>query len=111
MQASSREAIIRAVLRGKDSFVEKRLLPCHRSLTWDIKTFRGERDDSDQEDPDAFELDLDAEVRRMTEEEFVRKILAGIDDNSINDRGLFTAIKKLEGVQAVNDEVHKLSES
>ena len=111
VRASSREAIIRAVLRGKDSFIEKRLLPCHQSLMWDIKTFRGDPDDSDQEDPDAFELELDAEVRSMTEDEFVKKILTGIDDNSINDPGFYTAIKKLEGVQAVGDAIHELTES
>ena len=111
VRASSRESIIRAVLRGKDSFVENRLFPCHQKMMWDIKTFRGDPDDSDQEDPDAFEFDPDAEVRRMTKDEFVKKILTGIDDNSINDRGFFTAIKKLKGVQAVDDEVHKLTES
>ena len=94
VQASSREAIIRAVLRGRDKFIETRLLPCHRGLMWKIKTFRGDEDDPAKDDPDAFRLDMDADVRGMTEEEFVSKILTDIDENSINDRGFYTAILK-----------------
>lgn len=110
VEASSREAIIRAVLRGKDSFVEKRLLPCHQMLLWDIKQFRGDPDDSDQDNPDAFEQDPDCEVKSLTEEQFIQKILADIDDNSINDRGFYTAIKELHGVKAVDSKVHELQE-
>ena len=110
VEASSREAMIRAILQGKDSFVEKRLLPCHESLLWDIKQFRGDPDDSDQDDPDAFEQDPDSEVKSLTEEQFIQKILAGIDDNSINDRGFHTAITELQNVKTVNDKVHKLKE-
>ncbi len=94
VQASSREAIIRAVLRERDKFIETRLLPCHRRLMWKIKTFRGDEDDPAKDDPDAFRLDMDADVRGMTEEEFVSKILTDIDENSINDRGFYTAILK-----------------
>jgi hypothetical protein len=110
VQASSREAIIRAVLRGRDKFIERRLLPCHRGLMWKIKTFRGDEDDPEKDDPEAFRLEMDAEVRGMTEEEFVNKILTDIDENSINDRGFYTAILKLENVQPVYDKVYELNE-
>ncbi len=110
VQASSREAIIRAVLRGRDKFIERRLLPCHRGLMWKIKTFRGDEDDPGEDDPDAFRLDMDADVRGMTEEDFVNKILTDIDENSINDRGFYTAILKMETVQPVYDKVYVLQE-
>ena len=110
VEADSREAIIKAVLRGTDKFVEKRLLPCHQALLWDIRQFRGDSDDSDLDDPDAFEADPDAEVKTLTEDKFVQKILGGIDDNSINDRGFYTAIKTLTGVKSAGDQVHKLKE-
>lgn len=110
VEASSREAVIQSILQSQDSFVEKRLLPCHQSLMWDIKQFRGDPADSDQDDPDAFAQDPDAEVKSLTAEQFIQKILAGIDDNSINDRGFYTAIKELRGVEAVGDTVHKLQQ-
>ena len=53
---------------------------------------------------------MDADVRGMTEEEFVSKILTDIDENSINDRGFYTAILKLENAQPVYDKVYELNE-
>lgn len=76
---------------------------------WKIKTFRGDEDDPGL-DPEAFRLDMAADVRGMTEEEFVNKILADIDENSINDRGPYTAILKLENVQPLCDTVYVLNE-
>ena len=114
VQATSREEIIKAVLRRQDSFVEKRLFPCHWRLMWDIKTFRGDPSDSKESDPgrsdpgadlveDFLELDLGAEVRRLTEAEFVRKILKSIDDNAINDGGFYTAIRQQGSVHILNE--------
>lgn len=77
---------------------------------WKIKTFRGDEDDPEKDDPEAFRLEMDAEVRGMTEEEFVSKILTDIDENSINDRGFYTAILKLENAQPVYDKVYELNE-
>ncbi len=107
VQASSREAIITAILRGQDSFVEKRLTPCHQYLTCLIKNFRGDPADSIEE----FEPDPDALIKTMTEDEAVKKILQEIDDNSVNDGGFYTAIQKLEGVEPAGEGVHQLNKS
>ncbi len=66
---------------------------------WKFKTFRGDEDDPAKDNPEAFRLDLAADVRGLTEEEFVNKILTDIDEDSINDRVFYTAILKLENVQ------------
>ncbi len=84
VEASSREAIVKAVLQGKDTFIEKRLLPCHHDLLWDIEQFRDDPDEETSDDEDAFRLDPDAAVRTLSEDDFIRKILKGIHDNSIN---------------------------
>ncbi len=63
--------------------------------------------DSDEE----FEPDPDASIKTMTEDEAVKKILQEIDDNSVNDGGFYTAIQKLEGVEAAGQEVHQLNTS
>ena len=77
---------------------------------WKIKTFRGDEDDPATDDPEAFRLDMDADVRGRTEEDFVNKTLTDIDENSINDRGFYTAILKMEHVQPVYDKVYVLHE-
>ncbi len=107
VQASSREAIIRAIFRGQDTFVEKRLTPCHQYLSCLIKNFRGDPADSDEE----FEPDPDALIKTMTEDEAVKKILQEIDGNSVNDGGFYTAIQKLECVEAAGQGVHQLNTS
>jgi len=102
VQASSQ-----VILRGQDTFVEKRLTPCHQYLSCLIKNFRGDPADSDEE----FEPDPDALIKTMTEDEAVKKILQEIDGNSVNDRGFYTAIQKLEGVEAAGRGVHQLNTS
>ena len=77
---------------------------------WDIKQFRGDPNDDDLDDPDAFEQDPDSEVKKLSEQQFIQKILAGIDENSINDRGFYTAIKEVKGLEAIGDNIHKLQE-
>jgi len=47
----------------------------------------------------------------MTEDEAVKKILQEIDDNSINDGGFYTAIQKLEDVEAAGQGVDQLNTS
>lgn len=42
VRAESREEIIKTILRGQDSFVERRLTPCHEYLRNLFKKFRGE---------------------------------------------------------------------
>ncbi len=71
VQASSREAITTARLRGQDSFVTKRLTPCHQYLTCLIKNFRGDPADSSEE----FEPDPDALIKTMTEDEAMQSQL------------------------------------
>jgi len=72
-----------------------------------IKNFRGDPADSDEE----FAPDPDASIKTMTEDEAVKKILQEIDDNSINDGGFYTAIQKLEDVEAAGQGVHRLNTS
>ncbi len=102
VQASSQ-----VILRGQDTFVEKRLTPCHQYLSCLIKNFRGDPADSDEE----FEPDPDALIKTMTEDEAVKKILQEIDGNSVNDGGFYTAIQKLECVEAAGQGVHQLNTS
>ncbi len=47
----------------------------------------------------------------MTEDEAMKKILQEIDDNSVNDGGVYTAIQKLEGVEPAREGVHQLNKS
>ncbi len=54
---------------------------------------------------------LQASIKTMTEDEAVKKILQEIDDNSVNDGGFYTAIQKLEGVEAAGQGVHQLNTS
>jgi len=68
VQASSREAIIQAIVRGQDIFIEKRLTPCHQYLSCLIKNFRGDPADSDEEfepDPDALHKGDSADVESV----------------------------------------------
>ncbi len=98
---------VQTILRGQDTFIEKRLTPCHQYLSCLIKNFRGDPADSDVE----FEPDPDASIKTMTEDEAVKKIMQEIDDNSVNDGGFYRAIQKLEGVEAAGQGLHQLNTS
>lgn len=58
-----------------------------------------------------FEPDPDALIKTMTEDEAMKKILQEIDNNAVNDGGVYTAIQKLEGVEPAREGVHQLNKS
>lgn len=70
VRAESREEIITTILRGQDSFVERRLTPCHEYLRNLIKGFRGKAVTGEEEEPEE-----EQEKRQITEDQMVKRIL------------------------------------